>query len=75
MEKAVMPTFWIMQTTNPFSSILYDSTVSSSFRILPGLGQRKSCTARKLQHVVGAEPRSHTRVDKLLLLGIPSLLL
>ena len=27
--------FWTMQTTNPFSSMLYDSTVFASWRIFP----------------------------------------
>lgn len=35
-EAIVELTLLTMHTTNPFSSILYDSTVSSSFRILPG---------------------------------------
>lgn len=32
-----MRTLFTTQTTKPFSSILYDSTVSSSLRILPGI--------------------------------------
>ena len=50
-------TFVTMQTMNPFSSILYDSTVFASWRILPDdhdpMGQRRG-------HLRSSEGRTRT---------------
>ena len=61
-------TFEIMQTMKPFSSILYDSTVLESWRILP------SCTGSLVPSVTPVS-RTHTRVDELLLTSLPTFLI
>lgn len=60
-------TLFTMQTTKPFSSILYEETVSSSFKILPG-SRSQSPGINRIDRV------EQTGVNKLLVLGVPALL-
>ena len=76
-EGAASPTFDIMQTMKPFSSILYDSTVFASCKILPIQGvhdqhNRKSTLTKSKKFCL---PLSmHTRIDELLQASLPSFL-
>lgn len=53
------PTFDIMQTMKPFSSMLYDSTVFASCKILPIDGAHD-------QHDYLTKEPIHTRINELL---------
>lgn len=58
-----------MQTMKPFSSMLYDSTVLASCRILPVAG----CQQRGRKRAAAAGRGALTRVDELLLGDVPAL--